>query len=162
MTTGAAEASVLAPGGGKVFSALDIDISFKTVGADTDGRWTCFEYTAPPRFSGPPPHWHAVTQEAFYVLEGSLTLLVGEETVVAETGGFAYVPPGVVHAFSNPSSEPARFLGIAAPAGIEEYFFELAELVRSEASWPPVDMGPLVALMARYDTFAPGEGPPSA
>ena len=28
----------------------------------------------PPQFSGPPPHWHKITTEIFYVLEGTLTL----------------------------------------------------------------------------------------
>jgi hypothetical protein len=39
------------------------------------------EYTAPPNFSGPPPHWHKVMTEIFYVVEGAMTFRVGEQTL---------------------------------------------------------------------------------
>jgi mannose-6-phosphate isomerase-like protein (cupin superfamily) len=41
-------------------------------------------------------------------------------------GGFACVPPGVVHTFSNPSGEPVRFLNFNTPGGFERYMRELA------------------------------------
>ena len=72
-----------------------------------------------------------------------------------EAGGYARVPPGVVHRFSNPTDTPTRFLGLCVPGGIEAYFDELNELIAAERSWPPTDMGPLVALMAKYDIFPP-------
>ena len=134
---------------------MGVTMSFKTTGAQSDGQWLVLEYTAPPHFAGPPPHWHKVTTEIFYVLEGTLTLRTGEETIQAGPGGYAFVPPGVVHAFSNQSDAPARYLLVASPAGLENYFAELAELVKHEPSWPPKDMSKIVALMARYDTFAP-------
>jgi hypothetical protein len=61
----------------------------------------------------------------------------------------------VVHRFSNPTVEAARFLGLAVPGGFERYFVELGELMANEPSWPPTDMGQLLALMARHDTFPP-------
>ena len=65
------------------------------------------------------------------------------------------MPPGTVHGFSNQTDAPARFLLIASPAGLENYFQELAELIKDEPSWPPKDMSKVVALMAKYDTFPP-------
>lgn len=41
--------------------------------------------------------------EIFYVLEDTLTLTAGDETIQAGPGGYAYVPPGQVHGFSNQS-----------------------------------------------------------
>jgi mannose-6-phosphate isomerase-like protein (cupin superfamily) len=44
----------------------------------------------------------------FYVLEGTLTMLIDGTNRRIGPGTFVCVPPGVVHAFSNPSGEPAR------------------------------------------------------
>jgi mannose-6-phosphate isomerase-like protein (cupin superfamily) len=143
------------PGDGETASALGVNITYKTVGSQSDGRWLALEYTAPPRFAGPPPHWHKVTTEIFYVLEGALSLRVGDESIQAGPGGYAFVPPRTVHAFSNETDAPAKYLLVASPAGLENYFAELAELVKGEPSWPPKDMSKLVALMAKYDTFPP-------
>jgi mannose-6-phosphate isomerase-like protein (cupin superfamily) len=38
----------------------------------------------------------------FYVLEGTLTMRLGDETTELPAGSFVCVPPGVVHTFSNP------------------------------------------------------------
>jgi hypothetical protein len=42
---------------------------------------------------------------------------------------------------------------MASPAGLERYFQELSDLIRLEATWPPTDMAPIIALMAKYDTY---------
>ena len=148
-------AIVLMPGGGETLSGMGVTMAFMTVGAQSGGQWLVMEYTAPPQFSGPPPHWHKITTEIFYVLEGTLTLSAGDETIQAGPGGYAYVAPGTVHGFSNQTDAPAKYLLIASPAGLENYFRELADLIKDEPSWPPKDMGKVVALMAKYDTFAP-------
>jgi mannose-6-phosphate isomerase-like protein (cupin superfamily) len=148
-------AVLLAPGGGQVFDALGVSLTVKTGGAGSGGLWFVLEYTAPPRFSGPPPHYHKVMTEIFYVLEGALTLRVGDQTLEVGPGGYAYVPPGTVHGFSNPTDAPARFLGIASPALLEQYLDAMLELVKDAPEWPPKDMSQVVALMAKYDTFQP-------
>jgi mannose-6-phosphate isomerase-like protein (cupin superfamily) len=146
-------AVLLAPGGGRIFNVLGVLLTIKTGGADSGGQWFVIEYTAPPNLSGPPPHLHKVMTELFYVIEGALTLRVGEQTLEVGAGGYAYVPPGTVHGFSNQTSAPTRFLGIASPAILEQYFVEMRELVKNEPQWPPQDMGKILALMTQYDTF---------
>lgn len=146
---------LLAPGGGQAFNALGVSLTLKTTGADSGGQWFVMEYAAPPNFSGPPPHWHKVMTEIFYVVEGSMTFRVGEQTLEVGPGGYAYVPPGTVHGFSNLADTPAKFFGIVTPAILEQYFYEMMELVKNEPEWPPQDMGKIMALMVKYDTFAP-------
>lgn len=148
-------ALLLMPGGGETLAGMGVTMSHKTTGAQSAGQWLVMEYTAPPQFSGPPPHWHKVTTEIFFVLEGTLTLSAGDAAIQAGPGGYAYVPPGTVHGFSNQTDAPARFLLVASPAGLENYFRELANLIQDETSWPPRDMSKVIALMAKYDTFAP-------
>jgi mannose-6-phosphate isomerase-like protein (cupin superfamily) len=151
-------ALILDAGDGRVYDAFGVSITFKTTGVDSNGQWLVLEYVAPPRFGGPPPHVHRVTTELFYVVKGTMTLTTDGETVSTGPGGYAFVPPGTVHAFSNPSEEPVTFLVIASPAGLELYFEELAALMREEPHWPPADMGKVVALMEKYDTYPPAGG----
>ena len=152
---GRARAQVQLPGEGRPVAAAGVTILLKSAADDTEGRWTLYEYTAPPRFAGPPPHWHEQTEEAFFVLEGTVRFELDGETVDAPAGGYARVPPGVVHGFSNPSDEPARFLGLLVPGGFERYWEELAGLMAGTPLWPPEDPTPVLELMARYDTFPP-------
>ena len=150
---------LLAPGEGQTVGALGVTLTFKIAGAETGGRWLVAEYTAPPQLDGPPPHVHKTTTEIFHVLDGALTVQTNGQSMQLGPGGCAYIPPGTVHTFANPTNAAARFLLIASPAGLENYFAEAAELIRNEPSWPPKDMGKFFALMAKYDTFPPSARP---
>lgn len=146
---------VVSPGGGERLSSLGVEIALKTGSAQTDGQWVLLEYSAPPRFAGPPPHWHKLTTEIFYVLDGELSVQIDGELRAIGAGGCVLIPPGVIHAFGNPHNAPTRFLLVASPAGLDHYFAELEAMTRSEPSWPPHDLTALRALMARYDTYTP-------
>jgi quercetin dioxygenase-like cupin family protein len=74
------------------------------------------------------PHLHRRQSDAFYVLEGELEFLVGEETVQAGPGSFVLLPPGVVHGFRNVSGKRVRALNLHVPGGFAEYWRELAGL----------------------------------
>jgi mannose-6-phosphate isomerase-like protein (cupin superfamily) len=64
-------------------------------------------------------HTHLDEDDAFYILEGELTFVLGDEEVVASAGTFVLVPPGVVHGFRNDGSRVVRMLNIHAPAGFD-------------------------------------------
>jgi mannose-6-phosphate isomerase-like protein (cupin superfamily) len=64
-------------------------------------------------------HVHPDEDDAFYILEGELTFVLGGEDVPAPAGTFVLVPPGVEHGFRNDGAEPARILNIHAPAGFD-------------------------------------------
>jgi quercetin dioxygenase-like cupin family protein len=123
--------------------------TYKAVGRDTDGRYGLVEMTAPAGTPGPPPHVHETEEEAFYVIEGELTVQIGERTLQAHAGTFALVPRGMVHTFSNPAPRPARVLVIVSPAGFEKAFEEMAE-VAPRADEPP-DMERLLAIAKKYN-----------
>lgn len=63
----------------------------------------------PPRFIAP-PHLHRCDDEAWYVLEGTLRVRVGEEIVEARAGSGVFVPRGVVHTYWNPNPDRVRYL----------------------------------------------------
>jgi quercetin dioxygenase-like cupin family protein len=64
---------------------------------------------------GADPHLHRQHADSFYVLEGELAVLVGNEEHRLGPGACVCVPAGVVHGFR--STSPARFLNLHAPAG---------------------------------------------
>ena len=138
---------------------LGVTIRTLVATPDAGGALAALDYEAPPRFRGPAPHWHAVITETFIGVSGAPVLRAGDAEHVLGPGAVAVVPPRVVHAFSNPGDEPARFLVLATPgAGLEGYFTELARLVGDAPAWPPTDPAVLAALgelAERYDTFSP-------
>jgi quercetin dioxygenase-like cupin family protein len=83
----------------------------------------------------------------FYVLEGVLTVRLGEETHQLKPGSFVCVPAGVVHTFSNPSDSPVRFLNFNTPAGWENYMRDLAQAAKA-GSLPPEVIG---RVASQYD-----------
>jgi mannose-6-phosphate isomerase-like protein (cupin superfamily) len=64
-------------------------------------------------------HVHADEDDAFYVVDGEMTFIFGEEVVRASPGTFLLVPPGVEHGFRNDGTSPVRMLNIHAPAGFD-------------------------------------------
>jgi quercetin dioxygenase-like cupin family protein len=85
---------------------------------------------------GPPPHIHSREDESFYLLEGTLTVQVGDETLQATPGDFVYLPRGITHSFRNTGQVNARMLVTVAPAGLEKYFEETFDPA-VEGSGPP-------------------------
>ena len=81
-----------------------------------------YEVTCPPE-AGPPPNIHYQQDEAFYVLEGTFSLLGGDETIEAGPGSFARVPRGTVHTFKNIGESTGKLLISSTFPGSHESFF---------------------------------------
>ena len=64
-------------------------------------------------------HVHHEEDDAFYILQGEMTFLLGGDPVPAPPGTFVLVPPGVEHGFRNDREQPVRMLNIHAPAGFD-------------------------------------------
>ena len=118
----------------------------------TAGRFYLSECVLGPGFPGPPPHVHDALVDSFYVLDGTLTVLAGEETVELGPGGFACALPGVRHSFSNRTDAPVRFLNINAPGGFEQYMRDLAEAAASA----PMTSERIGEVASRYDVRVVG------
>lgn len=104
------------------------DGPIKATGPDTDGAYALLDFSVPPGDQGPPPHVHRHTGEAFYVLDGTLTIRLGDEELTAGAGSFVFVRPGVVHTFAVSGPVPARFLVILSPPGLVGYFEQMLGL----------------------------------
>jgi len=78
-----------------------------------------------PKGSGPSPHYHD-QNEQFYVLDGHITYVVGDQMLVATAGAFVLIPRGTAHSF-HVDSDTATILNSYTPAGFEQAIIELGE-----------------------------------
>ncbi|MCK8602620.1 cupin domain-containing protein [Desulfoferrobacter suflitae] len=141
------EGIILGAGEGKTISVLRDSYTYKAAKEETGGAYALIEGEVVG--DGPPPHIHAAEEEAFYVLEGELNVLVGERTVTATAGAFVLVPRGTVHTFSKKAgTASAKILIIISPAGFEKFFEEIAG---------PPDLEKLMALAAKYNLKIAGQ-----
>ena len=62
-----------------------------------------------PRYIAP-LHLHHHDDEAWYVLEGALSVRLGDEIVEARAGSAVLAPRGTPHTYWNPGPERARYL----------------------------------------------------
>ena len=126
-------------------------VTVKAAGAETGHTFSQIE-TDDPHGSGPPLHLHHNEDETFYVLEGEVTVQVGDERIDLNAGDYLFGPRGIAHAYIV-RSERARMLVTASPGGVEEVFVSLG--VPATGSEPPTDavmppMDELVRLFADY------------
>jgi mannose-6-phosphate isomerase-like protein (cupin superfamily) len=119
------EATVYRPGEGEKIGG-PTTVTIKATGEETNESFYLGEAVLEPGFPGPPPHRHRRLHDMFYVLHGTLTMRLGDETLELEPGSFVCVPPGVVHTFSNPRDTPVKILNFNTPAGWENYMRDLA------------------------------------
>ena len=96
----------------------------KASAADTGGQYTLLEITAPPGLQTP-LHVHYREDEGFYVVEGSVTIEVGDETVELGAGEHAYGPRDIPHRFTV-GPDGARMIWVLAPSGFEDFVADVS------------------------------------
>ena len=141
---------VRGPGEGDALALGPSQAVIKSSAQDGLGSLTLMDNTIAAGFPGPIPHRHRRMVDSFYVLDGTLTLLAGEEPVDAAAGTFAAMPPGARHTFSNPSADPVRVLNVMAPGGFESYLREFAAVAGANPGAPP-DPEAMARIAAKYD-----------
>jgi hypothetical protein len=97
----------------------------------------------PPRLIAP-LHVHHRDDEAWYVLEGTLRVQVGDKEVEARAGSGVFVPRGTPHTYWNPGPDPVRYL-LVMPANIYRLIQEIHAL-------PERTRDAVAALFRKYDS----------
>lgn len=98
-------------------------MSVKADASGTEGAFGLAEALIPFGHS-PRLHVHGQEDEAFFVLEGAVEFVCGDERFRGEAGAFAFLPRGIPHSFLGVSEPAARALMLVVPGGLEEIFTE--------------------------------------
>lgn len=106
---------------------------FKADGQDTENRYSISEWWLEPNTQGPGQHSHD-EDDVFYVIEGTMSFLLGEKWVDAPKGSFLIAPGGMKHDFENRSDARAGLLNFSIPGGFEK---DMPEIARWFAEHPP-------------------------
>lgn len=125
-TPGTRVPTVLAPGEGRSYPMGRLEAVFKADGAESDGRYAISEWWLDPHTEGPGAHSHP-EDDVFYVLEGTVSLMVNDRWVEAAKGAFVVAPGGVPHDFANRTDARAGFLNVSAPGNFEPQLPAIAE-----------------------------------
>ena len=125
------------PGEARALWFLGGLVTWKATNATTHGHFELTEQRGRRGFAAP-VHVHEQEAEGFYVLDGEMTFVLGDDRQHVPAGAFVFVPPATPHAFVVESAE-ARFLTIVTPPGrFEAFVEEIAESAPSR-DLPPAD-----------------------
>jgi len=108
---------------GQCLQALGALISIKATSEQTAGVFNLFDVSCPSGYSTP-LHIHYTEDVAVYVLDGTLTLFLGNEKKDAVAGSFLFQPRGTPHGFRVEGGTLARILYMTIPAGFDRFVFE--------------------------------------
>jgi quercetin dioxygenase-like cupin family protein len=122
---------VLTPGAGRRYEMGRISALFKADDAETAFGYSISEWWLEPNTTGPGAHSHP-EDDVFFVLEGTMSLLVGDRWLDAVAGSFVLVPGGIEHDFQNRSRQRAGVLNFS-PAPFEQEMPGIVEWFREHS-----------------------------
>jgi quercetin dioxygenase-like cupin family protein len=138
----------------EVLGAPNVKVTLLADSSATGGALSTVRVTLEKGADGARPHRHQKSAEMFYVLDGRVQVLSGDDVVTAEAGDVIVVPPRLPHAFAAQRSSHAEILIVIAP-GVErfEYFRQLTRIARGEE--PPESLGDVQELYDNYFLNSP-------
>jgi mannose-6-phosphate isomerase-like protein (cupin superfamily) len=108
--------------------------TFKANGRDNQGRFDFLVVDHCAYATGPPLHVHAKQEDTFFILDGVLTVQLGEDVVELGPGDFGSAPPGVPHSFTNANADQpvCRVANLMTPGiGFDQYIGQIDQLAAS-------------------------------
>ena len=115
--------------GGTSFRSDDDFVRVLASGPETGGVFSLLEWTAAVsnsrgRNRDYGVHRHNGIEETFYILEGSLEFILGDQILALREGDFIRVPAGTKHGYENVSGSPVKMLVSFLPGGFEQLFLK--------------------------------------
>ena len=124
-------AAVIMPFVGRLTTAESVALWYRgqlltllATGAETEGQYALLDAVLA-RGSELPRHLHQREDEAHYLLEGQMTITVGNITIPARPGDCVVMPRGVPHSY-RVETEKCRSLVLLTPAGLEGFIQKLS------------------------------------
>ena len=131
------KAVILGPGEGRAYPMGRIAAVFKADGVETGAQYSISEWWLEPHTTGPGPHSHP-EDDIFFVIEGTMSILIGDEWTHAPRGSFLLIPGGVTHDFENRGDAKAGVLNFSIPGDFEPHMPGIVEWFTEN---PPKDAG---------------------
>lgn len=103
-----------------------ISALFKADDAETNGLYSISEWWLEANTKGPGAHQHD-EDDVFFVIEGTMSILLGQKWIDASRGAFVLIPGGTVHDFENRSAQRAGVLNFSVPGKFEGEMPGIAE-----------------------------------
>ncbi len=128
---------ILGPSDGRSYPMGRIAAVFKADGPETQSSYSISEWWLDPHTQGPGAHSHP-EDDIFYVIEGTMSVLVGETWTPATRGSFILIPGGVTHDFENRGDTRAGVLNLSIPGSFEQHMPQIVEWFKKN---PPKDAG---------------------
>jgi len=110
---------ILPSGQGRVYNCGTMTAIFKADEAETNEAYCVSEWWLEPNSDGPGAHKHDENVEVFYVLEGTISMLIGDEWISADKGTFIRIPANTMHDFKNDTDAKTGVLNFFIPGGFE-------------------------------------------
>lgn len=128
-TTARIPAAVVQPEEAELLATETVTMRLLLDSDRTGGSVSTLEVSMMSGADGATPHYHTVSDELFYVAEGELQLLAGDEIRTVGAGGAISVPRFMPHAFGAAPGSSARILIALTPAVERFGYFRLLERV---------------------------------
>ncbi len=150
-TTAALPAAATKADEGEAIWWFDCLAVIKATAADTGGLMSIIEITEPPNAAGP-LHVHHGEEEGFWILEGDVTIEVGDETFECHAGDYALGPRGIPHRYTV-GDAGCRMLFLMSPGGFEGLVREMGRPAESRTLPPPSepDFAHVAAVAQKYN-----------
>lgn len=107
----------------------------KVTSAGTGGLISIVEQTEPPGAQAP-WHVHHREDEAFWILEGDVTIEVGDTKIEASAGDYVFGPRDIPHRYTVGGSG-CRMLFICTPGGFDNLVRDMSEPAPARTLPPP-------------------------
>jgi mannose-6-phosphate isomerase-like protein (cupin superfamily) len=133
----ARRAVVIAPGQGRRYPMGRMNAIFKADGAETKSAYSVSEWWLEPNTHGPGTHAHE-EDHVYYVISGTLSVLVENAWSAAPKGSYILIPGGTPHDFENRGRTRAGFISFNTPGGFEQ---DMPGIVDWFAEHPPGNAG---------------------
>jgi quercetin dioxygenase-like cupin family protein len=122
--------------------------NFIATGKDTNGAFSLTHVHIRKGFE-PPAHTHTRETESFYILEGNMQFVVGEEIIDASAGDLIFLPKDIKHSWQA-ITDTAKVLIIIEPAGLEQFFMDFSQRVEDNNLPAPPQSPPPTEFMETF------------
>ena len=120
------------PRGGREYLMGPLSSLFVADGSETDEKYAISEWWLEPNTKGPGVHSHE-EDDAFFVLEGTMSFFLQDRWLDAPKGSFVLAPGGMHHDFANRSTARAGMLNVSVPGTFEQHMPAIAEWFRERS-----------------------------